>query len=108
LPWSHSSRWRWPCSSLRIPARNVNSGEERFYTGARDVNEEVVEARMLLGVHFRTADEDGSEIGGRLFEEVVPLLVRRKKRRDLGAERLVAPTGLGEPEGALRRHGAGG
>lgn len=51
---------------LRIPARNVNRGEERFYTRARDVSEEVVEARMLLGVHFRAADEDGAEIGRRI------------------------------------------
>jgi hypothetical protein len=55
---------------LRIPARNVNSGEERFYTRAGDVVDEVVEARMLLGVHFRSADEDGSEIGRRIARQI--------------------------------------
>jgi hypothetical protein len=55
---------------LRIPARNVNSGEERFYTRARDVVDEVVDARMLLGVHFRSADEDGSEIGRRIARQI--------------------------------------
>lgn len=57
-------------SDLRIPARNVNSGEERFYTRARDVSDEVVEARMLLGVHFRAADEDGAEIGRRIARRI--------------------------------------
>jgi hypothetical protein len=55
---------------LRIPARNVNSGEERFYTRAGDVVDEVVEARMLLGVHFRSADEDGSEIGRGIARQI--------------------------------------
>jgi hypothetical protein len=27
------------------------------------VIDEVVEARMLIGVHFRSADEDGADIG---------------------------------------------
>ena len=48
---------------LRIPARNVVSGEERFYARARDVSKEVIDARMLIGVHFRSADEDGANIG---------------------------------------------
>jgi hypothetical protein len=55
---------------LRIAARNVNTGEERFYTRARDVVDEVVEARMLLGVHFRAADEDGSDIGRRIARRI--------------------------------------
>jgi hypothetical protein len=55
---------------LRIPARNVNTGEERFYTRAREVSDEVVEARMLLGVHFRSADEDGAEIGRRIARRI--------------------------------------
>jgi hypothetical protein len=53
-----------------IPARNVVTGEERFYTRAMDVTNEVIEARMLLGVHFRAADEDGAEIGRRIARQV--------------------------------------
>jgi hypothetical protein len=63
---------------LRIPARNVNSGEERFYTRARDVVDEVVEARMLLGVHFRTADEEGAEIGRRVAGRIRTRFFRPK------------------------------
>jgi hypothetical protein len=62
---------------LRIPARNVNTGEERFYARARDVADEVVEARMLLGVHFRAADEDGSEIGRRIARRIRTKFFRR-------------------------------
>jgi hypothetical protein len=49
-----------------IPTRNVVTGEERFYRGAAEVSDEVIEARMLLGVHFRSADEDGADIGRRI------------------------------------------
>lgn len=55
---------------LRIPARNVVSGEERFYSRARDVSDEVVEARMLIGVHYRFANEDGAEIGRRIARRI--------------------------------------
>jgi hypothetical protein len=53
-----------------IPARNIATGEERFYTRAIDVTNEVIEARMLLGVHFRTADEDGAEMGRRIARQI--------------------------------------
>jgi hypothetical protein len=56
-----------------IPARNVVTGEERVYRRADDVVNEVVAARMWLGVHFRAADEDGADIGRR-----VAALVRRR------------------------------
>jgi hypothetical protein len=65
---------------LRIPARNVDSGEERFYRRARDVSDEVVEARMLLGVHFRSADEDGAEIGRRIARQIRTKLFRPQPR----------------------------
>ena len=53
-----------------IPARNIASGEERVYRRAKDVVDEVVEARMLLGVHFRAADVDGAEMGHRIAEQI--------------------------------------
>ena len=53
-----------------IPARNVVTGEERVYQRADDVVDEVVEARMLLGLHFRSADEDGADIGQRVASRV--------------------------------------
>jgi hypothetical protein len=53
-----------------IPARNVISGEERFYDRASDLVDEVIEARMLLGLHFRSADEDGAEIGWKIARQI--------------------------------------
>jgi len=53
-----------------IPARNVVSGEERFFRKARDIVDEVVEARMLLGLHFRSADEDGAEVGRKIARQI--------------------------------------
>jgi hypothetical protein len=55
---------------LSIPARNVVTGEERLYQRAEDVVEEVVEARMLLGLHFRSADEDGADVGRRIARQI--------------------------------------
>jgi hypothetical protein len=46
------------------------SGEERFFRKARDIVDEVVEARMLLGLHFRSADEDGAEIGRKIARQI--------------------------------------
>lgn len=65
----------------RIPARNVITGEERFYTRARDVSDEVIEARILLGLHFRAADEDGAEIGGRIADQIRCNFFRPSHRR---------------------------
>jgi hypothetical protein len=55
---------------LVIPARNIRTGEERFYSRARDVVDELVEARMLMGIHFRTANEDGADIGRRVARRI--------------------------------------
>ena len=55
---------------LFIPARNIVTGEERFYRKANDVVDEVIEARMLLGLHFRSADEDGADIGRKVARQI--------------------------------------
>jgi hypothetical protein len=53
-----------------IPAKNVTTGEERVYRKAAQVVDEVIDARMLLGVHFRSANQDGAEIGRRIAEQI--------------------------------------
>jgi len=63
-----------------IPARNVVSGEERFYRSASDVVDEVVEARMLLGLHFRSGDEDGADLGRRVARQIRSHWFRRMRR----------------------------
>ena len=55
---------------VSIPVRNVVTGEERFYRRATEVVDEVVEARMLLGIHFRSADEDGADIGWKIARQI--------------------------------------
>jgi len=56
--------------SVSIPARNIFTGEERFYRKAGAVVDEVIEARMLLGLHFRSADEDGADIGRKVARQI--------------------------------------
>lgn len=53
-----------------IPARNILSGEVRVYRKASEATNEVVEARMLLGLHFRSADEDGAVIGRNVARQI--------------------------------------
>jgi hypothetical protein len=60
-----------------IPVRNILSGEERFRE-AKEVVSEVIEARMLLGLHFRSADEDGAGIGRNIAGQIQSLWFRRK------------------------------
>jgi hypothetical protein len=55
---------------VAIPARNVVNGEERVFTHAADVVDEVIDARMLLGLHFRSADEDGADIGRKIAQQI--------------------------------------
>jgi len=55
---------------VQIPARNIITGEERLYSRAADIVDEVIEARMLLGVHFRAADEDGAEMGRQIARQI--------------------------------------
>ncbi len=65
-----------------IPARHFVSGEERFYRRASDVVDEVIEARMWLGLHFRSADEDGSDIGRRIANQLRRKFFRRQSEVD--------------------------
>jgi hypothetical protein len=55
---------------VSIPARNIVSGEVRMFRKASEVVDEVIEARMLLGLHFRSADEDGAVIGRNVARQI--------------------------------------
>jgi hypothetical protein len=46
------------------------------------VSDEVIEARMLLGVHFRTANEDGAEIGRRVARWIRTRFFRPTRNTD--------------------------
>jgi hypothetical protein len=63
---------------MLIPVRNILSGEERVFRTAQEVVSEVVEARMLLGLHFRSGDEDGATIGRNIARHIRSLWFKRK------------------------------
>ena len=50
-------------SSLSSPFTGT---PERFYTSFSQAAQEVVDARILLGIHFRSADEDARQMGERV------------------------------------------
>ncbi len=53
-----------------IPTHSVRTNTDRTYRKASDVVSEVIEARMLIGVHFRTANEDGADIGRKIARQI--------------------------------------
>jgi hypothetical protein len=67
---------------VAIPVTNIRTGEERRYASAKAIADEVIEARMLLGVHFRSGNEDGARIGHQVAREV--------RRRLIGNHRVPA------------------
>jgi hypothetical protein len=48
-----------------IPTHSVRTNTGRLYRKASDVVNQVIDARMLIGVHFRTANEDVPRSEGR-------------------------------------------
>ena len=66
----------------RIPfsERSNNSNTTRSFSGFSDAVEEVIDARVWSGIHFRNADEAGARIGG----EVARFWQRNAFERDHG------------------------
>jgi hypothetical protein len=62
----------------RFSATSMNSNTTRSYRGFDQAVDEVVDARVSSGIHFRKADEDGAEIG----EDVARGGLRRYFERD--------------------------
>ncbi len=60
-----------------IPVQNIVSEEERFFRTAKEVVSEIIEARMLLGFHFRSGDEDGAVIGRNVARQTRRLWFKR-------------------------------
>jgi len=50
--------------------------KERFFTSASQAAMEVVEARILLGIHFRSADEEARRLGNRVAHWAVQKFLR--------------------------------
>ena len=57
-----------------IPSQTGN--EERFFNRFSQAEQEVVEARILLGIHFRSADEEARRLGNRVAHWVIQKSLR--------------------------------
>jgi hypothetical protein len=68
-----------------IPTHSVRTNTDRTYRKASDVVNEVIEARLLIGVHFRTANEHGADIGTKVAEQIRTRFFKPRRPNSLGA-----------------------
>jgi hypothetical protein len=60
-----------------IENRNVPADEQmRTYTSIGALSDEMIEARILAGIHFRTADRDGDRLGRQVAQFVLMHVLR--------------------------------
>jgi hypothetical protein len=57
----------------------TNAGFERHWTRLSEGVDEVIEARIYSGIHYRSADEDGAQVGRRIARVVVDRALRRRQ-----------------------------
>jgi hypothetical protein len=60
----------------------TNPGFERHWSALTDGVEEVIDARVFSGIHYRTSDEDGAQLGRRIASFVVNHALRDRKGRE--------------------------
>lgn len=63
--------------NFTVKATTVVIDPEREYTSFSQAADEVVEARILLGIHFRAADEEGRRLGERVARHAFNRFLRR-------------------------------
>lgn len=56
---------------VRFSVTSLSSNTTRTFSGFDDAVEEVIDARVYSGIHFRKADEDGAAIGARVARQVL-------------------------------------
>jgi hypothetical protein len=56
----------------------TNPGYERHWTRLSEGVEEVIEARIYAGIHYRTSDEDGADVGRKVARFVVNHALRAR------------------------------
>ena len=54
---------------LRFTMNSTNSGTTRSYRGFAEAVDEIVDARVYSGIHFRKADDDGAVLGARVARD---------------------------------------
>ena len=60
---TETARLFFGTDKIAFSATNPNPGPTRSFTSLSQARQEVVDARVLEGIHFRHADEDGAKIG---------------------------------------------
>jgi hypothetical protein len=64
---------------ITFSVKNLNQAvmtKERFFTRVSTAQQEVVDARILLGIHFRAADEEARRLGNRVANWVLQKFLR--------------------------------
>ena len=64
---------------VNFSVKNLNpqvSTQERFYTSFSEVSDEIVFVRILQGIHFRSAEEEGRRLGERVGQWVFRRFLR--------------------------------
>ncbi|MDA0167968.1 vanadium-dependent haloperoxidase [Solirubrobacter taibaiensis] len=54
---------------VRFTMNSTNSGTTRSYRGFGEAVDEIVDARVYSGIHFRKADDDGAALGARVARD---------------------------------------
>ena len=62
-----------------VATSSTNPGFERTWTRVSEGVDEVIEARIYSGIHYRTSDEDGAAVGRRVARFVVGHALRARK-----------------------------
>ena len=65
--------------AIAFKAISVNAAgtlEERCYASFRELSDEMIEARILAGIHFRTADVDGDRLGRQVAQFAIAHTLR--------------------------------
>ena len=90
---------------VRFSATSTTSGTTRTFTRFSDAIDEVVDARVWSGIHFRTADEQGATIGHKVarWSRIHYFRPTRSRQRVAGDGRIVDALHLRRC-GHARRH----
>ena len=60
----------------------TNPGFERHWARLSEGVEEVIDARIFSGIHYRSADEDGARVGREIAQHIMSRQLRPSKHRD--------------------------
>jgi hypothetical protein len=65
---------------VRFSATSISSNTTRSFRSFEDAVDEVLDARVYSGIHFRKADEDGEAVGEQVAEHGLDRYFERERR----------------------------